>query len=572
MTHIAPLGVLLCDKGYPRTIAKMSEWSDCEAIIYARVSDDKDGRSGSVEQQIKQAARWCERYEIPIHGVISDEDIGASRWSKGTRAGYDEVLRLLSEPSPRRRMLVNWESSRAQRQLEVYVELRRICVASGALWSYGGRVYDLTDPEDRRNTARDAVDDEYESERTRKRVLRSTVDLASEGHPHGKPAFGYRVVRDDRSGKPIGREIVEAEAEILREIADRLLSGTSALEVARSLNDRGIAAPRPRYKGEQKGQPATWVGSSITRMMKSPTYIGVRTRRGEIGGSGKWPAILTVEQHERLVAMMNDPARRRQRGTDPVWLLSGIAICGVCGEPMRRRKISNKRTSHDSYCCANNCFSIQIEGVDRIVEEAVLRRLEDPRILQLLSAGDAESADIWAEVRNLRIRLDEAVDAAAEGKLSIEALGRIEARIGPQIKAAERRARSTFRSPKLAAAAGPQARRVWKGSSMADKRDILRAFVVPKLYPSGISGTKYVHPAYIRLWWVGSDDPEPTGPAPLIPLAEGGDPSRFTVDQVREYLSTATPEERERVLRAESRGQGRRKILGRAARWANRTP
>lgn len=55
-------------------------------------------------------------------------------------------------------------------------------------------------------------------------------------------------------------------------------------------------------------------------------------------------------------------------------------------------------------------------------------------------------------------------------------------------------------------------------------------------------------------------------PAPPTPLAEGGDPADFTVEQVDEYLKglegDGADAERVRILEAEATGKGRVGILG----------
>src|SRR5690606_27936040 len=169
----------------------VEEWGELEAVIYARVSDDREGRSRSPEQQVRDSERWCERQGIPVLEVLADPDKGASRYSRARRENYERALRLLKEPSQRRRILVSWESSRAQRDLKVYLALREICEESGALWCYDGRIYDMRNAEDRRRTAQDAVDDEYEAAKTSKRVRRDMRANAKAGRPHGKIKYGY---------------------------------------------------------------------------------------------------------------------------------------------------------------------------------------------------------------------------------------------------------------------------------------------------------------------------------------------------------------------------------------------
>ncbi|MFB8031330.1 recombinase family protein, partial [Streptomyces sp. NPDC055990] len=390
----------------------MDDWGELEAIIYARVSDDRDGRSRSPEQQVKDSERWCERQGIPILEVLADPDRGASRYSRARRENYERALRLLKQPSQRRRILVSWESSRAQRDLKVYMTLREICEETGALWCYDGRIHDMRNAEDRRRTAQDAVDDEYEAAKTSKRVLRDMRANAEAGRPHGKLAYGYRIVRDARTGRAEDRVPDEETAPIVREIVERLLAGEPGRRIAMDLNRRGIPAPRPSRKKVPEGEdplPAPWRPNTMMKLAMSPTYAALRTSHGEVIGPATWKPLITMDQHERLKALLTDPRRRTQRGSEPRWLLGNIAMCGECGGRMLRM---NPR-SNDMYTCVENlCVARSVKGVDRLVTEALLRRLETPDILDLLASGEEDAVAAFAEARGLRERLDGFIEQA----------------------------------------------------------------------------------------------------------------------------------------------------------------
>ncbi|VFA94730.1 Recombinase [Nocardia farcinica] len=525
-----------------------------EAIVYARVSDNRGGRSRSVDQQLAAGRRECERRGWVISKEIIDDDKGASRYSRAKRTGYEALLEQELRPG---RVLVTWESSRAQRDLRAYIRLREICEETGALWCYDGQVYDMRDPRDRHRTGQDALDDELEVEKTRKRVLRDMRANAEAGRPHGKVAYGYRIVRDPRSGRAIDRVPDELTAPIVREIAERVLAGEAIRSIATDLNRRGIPAPRPIRKGPRAGQPGQWITQTITSLIKSPTYAGLRTVRGEVVREGTWQPILTREQHERIVALLSDPSRRTQRGTSPRWLLSYIATCGECGGTIARLK----PRGHDMYTCiTNQCVGRAVSYVDKLVEEAIIQRLESPDVLALLSSDDQAASEAYEEARTLRERLDSFIDQAAEGALSAQALARIEAKLRPQIAAAERRARAAISSPLVAELAGPHARSTWQTLTMPQKREVVRALVEIRIWKAR-KGMRRVNPRYIHLRWIGSDEPVPTGPVPPLPLAEGGDPLDYTIAEVLAHMSSADAAERQRILDAERAGYARGRIL-----------
>ncbi|MBW0275044.1 hypothetical protein ATM97_27975 [Nocardia sp. MH4] len=537
------------------------QWDQIEAIILARVSDDRDGHSDSTSQQVEEAVEECRDRGATVLEILVEDDIGASRYSRKARPNFDRALRLLREKSAKRRMLITWESSRSTRQLKRHLELREALEEAGALWMYGGRVYDMRDPDDRKRTAQDAIEDEYEVEKTRRRVMRDLRKVAADGRPHGKLAYGYKIIRDEKTGKAIGREIFKEQADIVREIAHRLLNGEKVHGIVTDLNNRGIPAPRPARKGPDAGGPARWRSNSMRTLILSPTYAALRVTHGEVTGSATWPPILTADQHERIKAILNDPTRLTHRGTTPVWLLtSPVGMCGECGGELVIRK---GRTGKTYMCATNFCVGAMADQFEKLVELAVLDRLESPDVLELLAAGDEAATEAFEEERALQARLDNLIDQAADGSISAAVLARLTGKLEPQIAAAKRRAQAAISSPLVAELAGPDARAKWTPMAMTQKRSVVRALVEVRLFRGG-KGTRVLNPRRVHLRWVGSDEPVPTELPPPVPLSEGGDPMDFRTWEVKEYLRTATLEERARIVELERQGQRRYDIVRRS--------
>jgi site-specific DNA recombinase len=144
-------------------------------IIYARASKDAKRRAISVSSQVAAGRRFFKKHNIVVVPVLIDNDMSASRYATHERGDYAEALRLLMTGAAN--LLWTWESSRATRKLDVFVELRRILVDMGGYWAYDGRIHDMNEPDDRIATAEDAVESEKESERLRKRVWRGVESV-----------------------------------------------------------------------------------------------------------------------------------------------------------------------------------------------------------------------------------------------------------------------------------------------------------------------------------------------------------------------------------------------------------
>lgn len=459
------------------------------AIIYCRVSSDPNNKGRSVEEQEQECRTFCDQQGWSVIEVLVDNDRGASRYSRKDRPAYRKLRRML----PGADVLVTWEASRAQRDLGAYVQLRELCVDQEVLWSYSGRTYDLSRGDDRFTTGLDALLAEKEVDQTRERVLRGVRAGMAAGRPHGKLAYGYRIVRDPMTGESIDRVPDEATASVVREMARRTIEGESMYSIVADFNARKIPGPRPG----RDGQPVPWLASVARRMIENPTYAGLRTHRGEVTGPATWQPIISVRDHERIKALFSDPARLTHHGSDPRWLLSGIAKCGVCGSPMRRQK---NRGAGTYTCMKGFCTVRRVEQTDEYVTESVLRRLESPDVLEGLGQEDSAVSDAVAKVAALRSRLEGFMDSAADGELTPAALSRIEQKLRPQIAAAERLVRASFHSPVVADLAGSGARDKWSQIGIDERRAAIAALASIRILPVG-KGKRF-DPESIEITWI----------------------------------------------------------------------
>ncbi|OUS93595.1 recombinase family protein [Rhodococcus sp. NCIMB 12038] len=431
------------------------------AIVYVRVSSDAKGHGRSVAEQKAECRMICEREGWRVAMVIEDNDLSASRYARKARPGYERLWEVL-RPND---VLVVWEASRAQRDLEAYVQLRNLCHDRSVLLSYSGQTYDLSKGNDRFTTALDALLAERASDEMSARTLRALSANAAAGRAHGKIPYGYKAVRDPVTGRIVQRARDDAEAKVIREIVERLLGGESLYRIAADLTERSVPTP---------GKSTKWHGSHISKMMRRATYAGLRSHNGEIIGPGRWEALITEQEYRRLTAILEAPERLTHRGPEPAHLLSGIAECGVCGGPMRRLK----GHGYPAYTCdaKGRHVSRSVKHLDEYVTGAVLAVLQDPRLIAAMNDERAENEHLDT-ARALRIRLEEFYIAASEGDITAAALGHIESRLLPQIEEAEQRGRQVFINPMVTKVAGPGAQESWTGLSLIEQRDLVRSIV-----------------------------------------------------------------------------------------------
>lgn len=451
------------------------------AIIYCRVSQDSTGQARSVTSQESECRAMCEREGWDVAEVLTDNDLGASRWSGVARPEYERLQDILRPGD----VLVTWEASRAQRDLAAYVALRDLCHERGVLWAYSGRTYDLARGDDRFGTGLDALIAEREADQIRERVLRGKRAAALTGRPSGALPFGYRRTLE-------GWEIDENAAPVVQEITRRVIAGEPIRAISRDLNRRG--APTPDKDPEN---PKPWDNTRIRAMFRSPSIAGVRIHRGEIIGQASWPAIITEAEWHQVRAIFDDPTRSTTTGRAPRHLLSGIARCGVCGEPLRYRKPSRQRPG---YACANYHVGRRADLVDEVVVGVIVGRLGMDDARDVFSRPDDSHTRAVDELRALRSRLEAFADSAADGEITPAAFARIEARLLPQIADAEKRTNAGTAGPVVELVAAEDVQAAWDALPIDSQRMAVRLLIDVTVNKS-TAGTRRFNPDDIEIRW-----------------------------------------------------------------------
>ena len=452
--------------------------------------------------------------------TFTDNNRSASRFVKAARGEFERLLRFLD--AGRTDILVLWESSRGSRELEEWAGLLNLCRRQGVrihVLSHR-RTYDLNTPRDWRTLAEDGVDSAYESEKTRERILRNVRSNAAKGRPHGRLLYGYQRVYD-----PVTRALVEqrahpVHASLVQEAARRISDGESCRSVALDFNARGISAPHPGWDalklnrlimetvadradlraevtgridaGETvqavaadltaRGIPVPWGGrwdgGQIKRIVTNPGYVGQRVLRGKVVGQATWKGIIDPATFAVCVARLSDPDRRTVDDSTVKYLVSGIAMCDVCGSRMS----TIKNRGYRSYICkglgdeskGRFCTSVVTRKLDEFVEQVVVNRLSRPDCLELLAGDGGESIRAAAaEAADLRQELNGWVEAAKGRRVTPASFAEIEAGLLQQIEAAERRARRVQIPPIIKQVAGPDAAQRWQALTIAKRREVV---------------------------------------------------------------------------------------------------
>lgn len=463
------------------------------AAIYTRVSQDSRGDARSVGEQETACRAWVEREGWDLDRVYCDNDVSASKYTKKARPEWQALTERVAAGEVD--VLVVWEPSRATRDRRVWAALAASCETRNVRFGVNGRLYDLDDPDDAFQLDLFFALATRESGTTRKRVQRAVAGNAAAGRPHGKLLYGYsRTYRQGRGGPELVAQVINDEqAVIVREVAARVMRGETLLSVAKDLNGRGLLAPRG----------GRWDATQVRRLCLNPGYVAKRVHRGEVVGDALWPPILDEVTHYSCVTRLGDPARRTTVGRGVRHLLSGLARCGSCDQPMKLQK----NRGHYAYTCPIFEVSRNQEPVDDFVERLVIARLERADALPSMAPASQNdgAAAARGEAAEKRARLEGFYDAAAAGQVTPAALARIESQLLPEIAAADKRGRGSLASPLLGDVAGPAAAQAWAGLTMPQRREVVMALCKVRIMAVG-RGRRIFDPDSIRIEWRGGSE------------------------------------------------------------------
>jgi len=462
--------------------------------LYERVSygiKDTD-RSKSVEDQNRDNARAVDRFAWTVAGRYADPGLSASRFAKRNRPEWDRLLADVR--AGRLDVVVMWASTRGSRELEAWAAFLNACRANGVkiYVTNDDYLYDLGSDRDWSYLASEGIKSASESDRISSQSRRGIASSAERGEPFGRIPYGYTRTYPLDPTHPKGKRPTQhkhpEESPVVEEVIGRLAQGHSVLGILRDLTERGIMC--------RDGTP--WVHSSLTDMAKNVTYIAKRRHSGGPLLDGNWPALVEEDIFWAAQAVLSDPARRTTGGRikpgRSKWLLSFLAVCGVCKGPLSV-KFNTRAAGRVPYyrCSSDGCVSAPAEWMDELVTVGVVGFCAQSPLYELLTRGDdQEASTARAEAAAERDRLADFEERAISGAISAGAYARIASGIEARIAELEEQARKLSTPAPLrdlmadVSGATPEERYAeiherWKGMELASQRSVIRAIFAPAL-------------------------------------------------------------------------------------------
>jgi hypothetical protein len=405
-------------------------------------------------------------------------------------------------------VIVYAERSRTNRTLDGYVELRQLCLRTGVLWCYDGRLFDLSKAADRRETARDAAEAEGEADSITDRNNRTVRQSAKRGWMHGPPALGFKRLYDPDTGHLISQEPHPDEAPVVAELFDSV----DARESLKSL----LPLLRPFRPN--------MADAGLRAVLQNRSYIGIRVHHDQEYPAA-WPALVTEDVFWRVQAILSEPERRTTRTSGVQHLQTGIALCAVCRAAgqfdearMTARLGQVKHRRGSQYRCRINHMTMMERNLDAVVTEALLTYLGSQAARSALRpvASDGELEREQARVQAMTAQLEEARQLAQQfdpvttlPRLSVASLAGLESALLPVLQQAGNRVRELLSAgdpliDRLLNLGADDLEDAWEDElTLAQKRHVVRRVVRVEVRPAPRMGRHLDHAARVGLIFPG---------------------------------------------------------------------
>jgi site-specific DNA recombinase len=407
--------------------------------LYLRVSSEEQRDAGTIQTQRSCLERYAAERGFEVVETYSDDGVS------GTFHLHErpEGLRLLEDTSTGKfdTVLVYRLDRLARTQLGILDAADRLERLGVALRS-ATEHYETATPQGRLLFQMLGSFAEFERSTIKQRTRDGLHREYREGHYMGRAPFGYRA---DEHGH---LQVVPEEAEIVRQMFERIAAGGTLYSEATRLNDFGVLPPSWKYSSEKRPPAKLWIPATIRFIVMNTTYSGthrIKLSTGEVVEQ-RVPAIVEPELQRRALARLEENRRFSGGKKTRDYLLSGLVTCETCGCSCAGRANTVRSKKYPYYRC-NEAYALRFHRAPRghapyvnalwleqTVWADVRQFLENPgevleRVREQLSSDDASSNELEARHADLTRRLaaksaqkDRYVHAYAQDLISEEEL------------------------------------------------------------------------------------------------------------------------------------------------------
>jgi DNA invertase Pin-like site-specific DNA recombinase len=454
-----------------------------KVAVYLRQSLDRDGNQLAVSRQRQACLELCRRNGWTDTMEYVDNDQSAST---GHRREYQQMLADIESGAIG--AVVCYHLDRLHRQpkeLETFIDLAD--TARVQLATVTGDV-DLSTDQGRLVARIMGAVARAEVERKSARQKAANQQKANNGKAWAMRSFGYN-----------GDKLNKREADLIRQASQDLLNGASLYGIAQQWNSAGVTTT----KGE------LWTGTGVRQVLIRPRNAGLqvygvraasRAAKGHSlkdkissaiieGAKVSWPAIVDRDTFDLVLSHLSDPKRHSGKKRARVYLLSGLAVCGVCGHKvgtsMRTTKAGAKRPVYQCSFVGCGKVSRDVSRTDQVVVDIITGRLARPDAAALFATKTVDTKALAEQANKFRSLIRAAEREYDQGDIKGVDLKRRRDRLQPQIDALEAQIVGASTSRKLDGLMGnAKAREIFDGLPLDRQREVIRTVATVTVKPS----------------------------------------------------------------------------------------
>lgn len=340
-----------------------------KAVIFARVSSEKQEKGASIDAQKSTIYDYCDRQNF----TIIKEFIITESSSRGDRKQYHEMLKFVLSCSCKIAIVVNCvdrlqrsykdtpvlDDLRKQGKIEVHFLKENLILSKD---SRGMDILFWNMCVLMANSYILALSDN---------VKRSMEFNWSQGKWQALAPIGYLNVKD-KEGKSqiiIDKERAPIIKKLFEEYATGLHSGVSLLQLARSM---GLVSKQPNYHKESANYPKkSFIHvNTILSMLRNPFYYGMMCIKGKlmphIHGN-----IISKDLFDRVQEVLDSKHKegKQQQLSKYVYIFRSLITCGYCGHKV----FSDYSAKRNKYIYLR-CYHCKNPSVN---ENIILQQLEE---------------------------------------------------------------------------------------------------------------------------------------------------------------------------------------------------
>ena len=367
------------------------------AALYARVSSDRQDVDLSIAAQLRALRDYAEKNGYIVAREYVDE---AESGRIADRPEFRKMIDEAAKPNAPFQEILVWKFSRFTRKREHAVAFKSMLRRKGV------RVVSITEHADDTPTGKlmeaiiESVDEFY-SENLAQEVTRGMREAASRGFwVASRVPYGFRkvYVQDGAKKRPT-LEPDEDAARVVKSAFDMAEAGRGMLDIARALNDEGIASPAGKL----------WSKNGVHLLLRNEAYTGAlvwgtnaKDKADPVRVEKAFPSIVSKAQFRRVKRLMRSraPKRTHPRRVGSTYLLSGLVKCKECDRAFSGQEAKSGQFSY--YVCQ----SIMKRGKEACDSPRINARRFEEMIVGNIRSNILTEGNIRALVKVVDERMD----------------------------------------------------------------------------------------------------------------------------------------------------------------------